>query len=120
MQVFETILTLQEELFSLKDKKSISFVPTMGALHQGHLSLIKRAKTENDIVVVSIFVNPTQFDNESDLDNYPITIKQDLELLKSVNCDVVFIPSVQEIYDKNITSKQFNFGGIEHEMEGKF
>jgi len=120
MQVFETILTLQEELFLLKDKKSISFVPTMGALHQGHLSLIKRAKTENDIVVVSIFVNPTQFDNESDLDNYPITIKQDLELLKSVNCDVVFIPSVQEIYDKNITSKQFNFGGIEHEMEGKF
>lgn len=92
----------------------------MGALHQGHLSLIKKAKKSVDIVVVSIFVNPTQFDNKKDLNNYPITLEADLKLLKKSNCDIVFVPSVEEIYSKNIVSKHFDFGGIANEMEGKF
>ena len=120
MKVFETITSLQKEISNLKKNKSIGFVPTMGALHKGHLSLIEKAKEENDIVAVSIFVNPTQFDNKEDLDKYPITIEADLDLLKKVKCDVVFIPSVKEIYSENIQSQQFDFGGIAHEMEGKF
>ncbi len=120
MQVFETIFSLQKEISLFKKSKTVGFVPTMGALHKGHLSLIKQAKKENDLVIVSIFVNPTQFDNKKDLDKYPITIETDLKLLKKVKCDVVFIPSVKEIYSENIQSQNFDFGGIAHEMEGKF
>ncbi len=120
MQVFESILSIQKHLFPFCKEKSIAFVPTMGALHEGHLSLIKKAKKENDLVVVSIFINPTQFDNDADLIKYPRTIDADLDLLKKVDCDIVFIPTVEEIYAKNINSQHFNFGGIEHEMEGKF
>jgi pantoate--beta-alanine ligase len=92
----------------------------MGALHKGHLSLIERAKNENDIVIVSIFVNPTQFDKKEDLINYPKTIDMDLSLLKSIGCDLVFMPSAEEIYSNNIQSSAFNFDGLEHQMEGKF
>ena len=120
MQVFESVLSLQNQLSLLKKGNSIGFIPTMGALHKGHLSLFKKAQKENDIIVVSIFVNPTQFDNKSDLEKYPITIESDLQLLKKIDCDIVFIPSVTEIYNNDIASKHFNFGGIEYEMEGKF
>lgn len=120
MLVFAKIKSVQQKIKSLKKGTSIGFVPTMGALHEGHLSLIERAKKENDIVVVSIFVNPTQFDKPEDLINYPKTINKDLSLLKSVYCDFVFAPSSKEIYSDNIKSQGFNFDGLEFQMEGKF
>jgi len=120
MLVFAKIKSVQQKIESLKKGTSVGFVPTMGALHQGHLSLIERAKKENDIVVVSIFVNPTQFDKQEDLINYPKTINKDLSLLKSVFCDLVFAPAAGEIYANNIKSKVFDFDGLEFKMEGKF
>ena len=119
MQVYYKNKSLQNNLAKLKTGDSVGFIPTMGALHKGHLSLINRAKKENDIIVVSIFVNPTQFDKEQDLLKYPRTLEKDLSLLESVDCDFVFIPSVQEMYDDNITASQFDFDGLEFEMEGK-
>jgi pantoate--beta-alanine ligase len=120
MLVFAKIKSVQQKISSLKKGTSIGFVPTMGALHKGHLSLIEQAKKENNIVVVSIFVNPTQFDKQEDLINYPKTIDKDLSMLKSVFCDIVFAPSSQEIYANNVTSQDFDFDGLEHQMEGKF
>lgn len=120
MLIFTEIKSLQQEIKSLKNGTTIGFVPTMGALHEGHLSLVEKAKKENDIVVVSIFVNPTQFDNADDLINYPKTIEKDLSLLKSFNCDIVFTPTPEEIYADNIQSQSFDFDGLEYQMEGKF
>lgn len=100
--------------------KTIGFVPTMGALHEGHLFLIAQAKQHHDIVVVSIFVNPTQFDKKEDLENYPKTLENDIELLKKIGCEVLFIPTVEEIYQENIVSEKFDFDGLENQMEGKF
>jgi pantoate--beta-alanine ligase len=120
MLVFAKIKSVQQKIKSLKQGVSIGFVPTMGALHKGHLSLIEQAKKENDFVVVSIFINPTQFDKEEDLINYPKTIDVDLDYLKSVSCDLVFMPTAEEIYAKNIKASSFNFDGLEHQMEGKF
>lgn len=120
MLVFAKIKSVQQKIESLKKATTIGFVPTMGALHKGHLSLIERARKENDLVVVSVFVNPTQFDKQEDLINYPKTIDKDLSLLKSVFCDIVFAPSANEIYANNIASQAFNFDGLEFQMEGKF
>jgi len=120
MLVFAKIKSVQQKIKSLKKGTTIGFVPTMGALHKGHLSLIEQAKKENDVVVVSIFVNPTQFDKKEDLINYPKTIDTDLSLLKSVFCDIVFTPTAEEIYSNNIQSQSFSFDGLEHQMEGKF
>lgn len=119
MNVFYTTLSLQNELKKLAENKTIGLVPTMGALHKGHLSLIETAKAENDITVVSIFVNPTQFDKQEDLTNYPRTLESDLELLKDVKCDVVYVPSPEDIYNNNVISEKFDFDGLEKEMEGK-
>ena len=120
MLVYTKINLIKQKLASLKAGTTIGFVPTMGALHKGHISLVKQAKKENDVVVVSIFVNPTQFDKQEDLINYPKTVDQDLDLLENVNCDIVFTPTAEEIYKKSITSETFSFDGLEHQMEGKF
>jgi pantoate--beta-alanine ligase len=121
MIIFTEKHALKVYLSTLKAQdKTIGFVPTMGALHQVHLSLIKQAQQKNDVVIVSIFVNPTQFDNKEDLVKYPITLESDTKLLKSISCDVLFHPSVEEIYQENIVSENFDFDGLEHQMEGKF
>jgi len=121
MDIFTEKLTLKARISKLKSQnKTIGFIPTMGALHRGHLSLIKKAQKKNDIVVVSIFINPTQFDKAEDLINYPKTLKNDIQLLQSVACNVLFHPSVKEVYGKNTVSEKFNFDGLEHEMEGKY
>ncbi|MBU2928001.1 pantoate--beta-alanine ligase [Winogradskyella psychrotolerans] len=101
---------------------TIGFVPTMGALHQGHLSLVNSGLLENDLVVVSIFVNPTQFDNKEDLVKYPRTLEADMSLLSTVNSDriIVYAPSADDIYGDHIASETFTFEGLEHEMEGAF
>jgi len=103
-------------------KRTIGMVPTMGALHEGHLQLVKKALAENDKVVVSIFVNPTQFDNKEDLVKYPRTLERDVALLKTVSkTDIlVYAPTVNDIYEGNTVSQEFDFDGLEFEMEGKF
>ena len=120
MKVFKTVELLQKTLLSIGKNNSLGFVPTMGALHQGHLSIVTKAKKDNDFVVVSIFVNPTQFDKADDLKSYPITIDNDLKLLKEVQCDFVFIPGVEDVYPKNVQSNNFDFEGLDKVMEGAF
>lgn len=120
MLVFAKIKSVQNKINSLGKGVSVGFVPTMGALHEGHLSLIKRAKQENNFVVVSIYVNPTQFDKEEDLVNYPKTITADLALLENVGCNLVFIPTTKEMYGDKTKSAKFTFAGLENQMEGKF
>jgi pantoate--beta-alanine ligase len=120
---FNTKHQLAQYLSELKsDTKTIGFVPTMGALHQGHLSLVQSGLLDCDLVVVSIFVNPTQFDNKEDLDTYPRTLNRDLALLKTVSKSkiIIYTPTVDDIYDKTVASDTFEFGGLEHEMEGAF
>lgn len=120
MQVIQTVSGLQEIISPLKiEGKSIGFVPTMGALHEGHISLVEKCKKENDICVVSVFVNPTQFNNKEDLEKYPRNVEKDAELLKTVGTDIVFVPSVEEIYPEPDT-RQFDFGQLDKVMEGKF
>ncbi len=122
MEVFEKADTVSKFIDKLKaEGKKIGFVPTMGALHRGHLSLIEAARKDNDIVVASIFVNPTQFNNPNDLKNYPRNLDRDLKLLEDNNCDLVFTPSVSEIYpDENSKKSEYHFGKIVKVMEGKF
>lgn len=120
MHIFKTKENLIKHLTDLRDKNtSIGFVPTMGALHLGHLSLVETSKENNDVTVASIFVNPTQFDNKEDLINYPLTINEDIELLKSKSCNILFLPSVKEMYSTNVMATRFDFDGLEFEMEGK-
>ncbi|MBT8259840.1 MAG: pantoate--beta-alanine ligase, partial [Bacteroidia bacterium] len=100
----------------------IGFVPTMGALHKGHISLVERALEDNERIFVSVFVNPTQFDNKQDLEKYPRTLERDVELLKTVSDTniVVYAPTVEDIYSDNVNSTRFDFDGLEYEMEGEF
>ena len=123
MQIFYTKEQIEGVINALKNQNyTIGLVPTMGALHAGHLSLIKQGLNENDKVVVSIFVNPTQFNNQEDLEKYPRTLKRDIALLKTVSEDkiIIFSPSIKEIYGGKVLSASFNFDGLEFEMEGKF
>jgi len=117
MILIETIAKLKEILTRMKNSgKTIGLVPTMGALHEGHISLIKKAKSENQVVVVSIFVNPLQFDREDDLERYPRDLEKDLLLIETIT-DIVFAPTVQEIFPTEPTEK-YNFGELETIMEG--
>lgn len=118
MQKFTTVAALREAVHKAKaDGKSIGLVPTMGALHEGHLSLIRKAKEQNDIAVVSVFVNPIQFNNKEDLAKYPRTVDADCEKLESVGADFVFIPSVEEMYPEPV-KEEYHFGPLEEVMEG--
>lgn len=118
MLVVETIKELKQELEKY-NSKNIGFVPTMGALHDGHISLVKRSVEENDVTVVSVFVNPTQFNDKADLERYPRTEEADKKLLQAAGCDIVFMPQVEEMYPEEDT-RVFNFGCIETVMEGKY
>lgn len=119
MKVYKTKTELTGHLSSLaSSEKTIGLVPTMGALHSGHASLVKRANQENDIVLVSIFVNPTQFNDSSDLDNYPRTLEADLTLLQSLEVDLVFVPSSAEMYPEK-DQRSFPLGNLDKVMEGK-
>lgn len=116
---FEHPEAIQSHLEKLaKAGKQIGFVPTMGALHYGHMELIQRAKKENDIVVCSIFVNPLQFNRQEDLTNYPNRLKEDSEMLNEVDCDILFTPNKDELYS-NQPSVNFNFGSIAQGMEAE-
>jgi pantoate--beta-alanine ligase len=121
MKIHKSSSSLNEALLPfITNRKTIGFVPTMGALHVGHISLVEQANLENDCVVVSIFVNPTQFDNPNDLLKYPRTIENDIAHLKRFSKNIfIFSPSALELYNNNINSKSYNFSGIESEMEGK-
>ncbi|NRD22003.1 pantoate--beta-alanine ligase [Winogradskyella litoriviva] len=123
MRKFQNRSKLSQYLSEQRTKvSSIGFVPTMGALHIGHLSLVSKALSENDFVVVSVFVNPTQFDNKDDLVKYPRTLEKDIRLLKTLseNRIAVYAPTVEDIYENKVVSKSFSFNGLEHQMEGAF
>ncbi|MBN2611868.1 MAG: pantoate--beta-alanine ligase [Bacteroidales bacterium] len=119
MKVFNTIAALQNELALLKRTSfNVGFVPTMGALHEGHLSLLKSSKEKDHCTVVSIFVNPTQFNDKNDFEKYPRNVDKDLEILESAGCNIVFVPNEKEIYPEPDT-RVFDFGGLDQVMEGQ-
>lgn len=123
MKTFYNKIELSAYIEALKAKgHSVGFVPTMGALHNGHLSLVRAGFDKNDVIVVSIFVNPTQFNNSEDLLKYPRTLDDDVALLNSVSktAIIVYAPSVEDIYTTKIEAQKFKFDGLEHEMEGAF
>jgi pantoate--beta-alanine ligase len=122
MPVFQTQKALQIETNkALNQSKKIGFVPTMGALHQGHLSLLEHSLSENEITVLSIFVNPTQFNNADDLKKYPRTLEKDVALVKKLNKNIlIYSPSETDIYEGHSISEPFHYDGLENQMEGKY
>ncbi|WP_248724773.1 pantoate--beta-alanine ligase [Seonamhaeicola sp. ML3] len=123
MEVYSEKKQISKAISLLKSKKgSVGLVPTMGALHRGHLALVERALENNSHVVVSVFVNPTQFDNEDDLEKYPRTLDEDVALLSTLSKEriLVYAPTVDDIYEGNTVSEKFDFDGLEFEMEGRF
>jgi pantoate--beta-alanine ligase len=122
MLIFHHIYQLQKHLqYQQQLHKSIGFVPTMGALHEGHISLIEQAKQQTDVTVCSIFVNPTQFNDPKDFDKYPVTIDTDTGKLLLADCDVLFLPAVKEIYPNDIQQlEHYNLGFIETVLDGKY
>ena len=118
MKIFNTIKDIKAEISIAGQKgERVGFVPTMGALHKGHISLIEKAKSESDKVVCSIFVNPIQFNDSSDLEKYPRTLESDIQKLKDAGCDIVFVPEVKEMYPDTV-QESYNFGQLEEVMEG--
>ena len=122
MQIFYGKAALIDYLKAIKtNHSSIGFVPTMGALHQGHLSLMQQSIMENQFTVVSIFVNPTQFNNPEDLAKYPRTLEEDIKKIAEFNPEIIiFAPTIDDIYEGNPSSQFFDFDGLENQMEGKF
>ena len=119
MLIFKTKSGLSSYLSSLADPL-IGFVPTMGALHEGHLGLLLKAKKQSSMVVCSIFVNPTQFDSKEDFNRYPDTLSDDITKLEKINCDVLYVPAVSDLYAIDEKAKHFNFNGLDNVMEAKF
>jgi pantoate--beta-alanine ligase len=120
MLVLTTVQEVHKWVSQVKgESRSVGFVPTMGALHQGHISLIEQSVNENDTTVCSIFVNPIQFNNKEDLTKYPRTLDNDLKLLENAKCDMVFVPAVEEIYPDDVL-EHYYFGALENVMEGVF
>ncbi|MCH7407881.1 pantoate--beta-alanine ligase [Belliella sp. DSM 111904] len=120
MEILRTKVEVRSKLSQVRNsQKNIGFIPTMGALHEGHLMLVENAKLNSDVVVASIFVNPTQFNNVEDFEKYPITVDKDLELLKQKQVDFVFIPTVEELYSSKSILK-FDFGYLDNTLEGAF
>jgi pantoate--beta-alanine ligase len=121
MSVVNTKKELRGILKTIDDSSNLGLVPTMGALHKGHVSLMKKALSENQYVLVSIFVNPTQFNNTEDLEKYPKTLENDVRLISSASEDIIiFAPSVSEIYQEHIVHKNYDFAGLDKVMEGEF
>ncbi len=122
MEIFSNVKEISNIIAAIKAQQfSIGFVPTMGALHKGHLALVEKAMANNDKVFVSVFVNPTQFNNTDDLNKYPRNLEKDIAQLESISKEIlVFAPTVHEMYEGNTTAQQFDFDGLENEMEGKF
>ena len=118
MKTISTIAELESAIREAKKSgKTIGLVPTMGALHEGHISLVRRAREENDLVVVSVFVNPIQFNNKEDLEKYPRTVEKDISMLTTAGADLAFTPTVEEMYPEPVTTV-YHFGPIEEVMEG--
>jgi pantoate--beta-alanine ligase len=120
-----TVFYSREELINFinstkNNSNTIGYVPTMGALHKGHASLIKKSVSENNVTIVSVFVNPTQFDNTTDLEKYPRNLDNDIKLINEIDSAIIiFAPNAQELYQGNVTTQNYTFDGLEHEMEGK-
>jgi len=118
MKIFEQIDLLNAFLFQQQQTKSIGFVPTMGALHEGHLALVEKSIQENDLTVCSIFVNKIQFNLEEDFAKYPRTLEEDIKLLESIGCNCLFVPAQQSIYPEGYELKKYSLGNIENVLEG--
>jgi pantoate--beta-alanine ligase len=121
MVIFRKTALLKKHLLGLRKQGKIGFVPTMGALHEGHLQLIRTSQKENAVSLCSIFVNPTQFNDPQDFQKYPITIESDIQKLQSAGCNVLFLPSVEEIYPGGLDNgKHYDLGHLEQVLEGSF
>lgn len=121
MIIFKTARDIGNQLQKLRAKnRKTGFVPTMGALHKGHLSLVEQCRKQNDITICSIFINPSQFNNKEDFRLYPVTIEKDVELLIQAGCDLLFLPVEQEIYPKGYQAKHYPLGPLEELLEGKY
>src|SRR5215203_1778201 len=121
MMIFKNAGQVADFLSGLKKKnKGLGFVPTMGALHNGHISLIQTSKEQNDVTVCSIFINPAQFNNPEDFKRYPVTLEKDIELLIQSGCDLLFLPAVAQIYPPGYQKKIYPLGDIEMILEGLY